>query len=211
MILSDVAPLPPSVVASGPTCPPPEGPDPAIVLERHRLEAPAGARLRSSPMPALDLRSELAADNYGARAAVSAAEPSVRDRPGTFEGEARALGARFAAEDGDEPWVWGGETTVVVRGAGVGGRNQEVALGALAAGWPGGLLLCLGTDGIDGASDAAGALIDEAAVDEMRRRGLDPTAALDANDATPFFDALGTTLRCGPTGTNVADVCLYLP
>lgn len=215
VILSDVAPLPPSVVASGPSCAPPEGPDAAAVLERYGLTPPPSvvAQLRLPPplSPALDIRSELAADNHTARAAVTGRDGSITDRPGTFDGDARTLGARLAAEVGGSPWVWGGETTVEVRGDGVGGRNQEVALGALAAGWKRGLLLCLGTDGIDGASDAAGALIDEAVANDVRRRGLDPTAALDANDATPFFDAVGTSLRCGPTGTNVADLCLYLP
>lgn len=215
VVLSDVAPLPPSVVASGPSYAPPAGPDASEVLERYGLEPPpsVAARLRVlvAPTPTLDIRSELAADNHTARAAVTARDRSITDRPGTFGGDARTLGARLAAEAGGSPWVWGGETTVEVRGDGVGGRNQEVALGAFSAGWGRGLLLCVGTDGIDGASDAAGALIDDTVVNEARRRGLDPTAALDANDATPFFDAVGSTLRCGPTGTNVADLCLYLP
>ncbi|HJL16976.1 MAG TPA: MOFRL family protein, partial [Sandaracinaceae bacterium LLY-WYZ-13_1] len=107
-------------------------------------------------------------------------------------------------------WVWGGETVVHVRGDGRGGRNQEVVLGALSAGWSEGLLLCLGTDGIDGKSDAAGALVDAHAAARARRDGLDPAAFLANNDATAFFDAVGTTLRCGPTRTNVADLCLRL-
>ncbi len=215
VIVSDVAPNPPSVVASGPTSLPPEdAPDPVEVLERYAVPMPESVRTRLAVdrrVPAMDVRTELAADVFTARAAVRAADSSIRDRPGTFAGEARELGARLAAEAGDGAWVWGGETTVAVRGTGVGGRNQEVALGALASGWSRGLLLCIGTDGIDGASDAAGALIDPASQNEMRRRGLDPAAALAANDATPFFDAIGTTLRCGPTGTNVADVAIYLP
>ena len=215
VIVSDVAPHSPSLVASGPTCPPPDdAPDPQAVLERYAIPLPDSVRAQlavRSPAPTLDVCTEVAADVFTALAAMRAMEPSLRDREGTFAGEARELGARIAAERGEGGWVWGGETTVALTGDGVGGRNQEVALGALAAGWSRGLLLCFGTDGIDGASDAAGALIDGAAQNEMRRRGLDPAAALAANDATPFFDAIGTTLRCGPTGTNVADVAIYLP
>jgi len=203
VVISDVAPLPPEVVASGPTCPPPRGPGAREVLAHHGVEL-------ALPPPASEvlgpIETLVAADSEMARRALP-----LPDREGYFEGEAHSLGRRLAAEAGAAPWVWGGETTVTVRGSGRGGRNQEVALGALAAGWSEGLLLCLGTDGVDGASDAAGALIDSAAVRAMAARGLDPEAALRANDSTPFFDALGTVLRCGPTGTNVADLILRLP
>jgi glycerate 2-kinase len=104
--------------------------------------------------------------------------------------------------------VWGGETTVTVRGQGKGGRNQELALaGALALeDLPGVVLLALGTDGSDGPTDAAGAVAGGQTVARARALGLDPRAHLANNDAYPFFDALGDLLRTGPTGTNVNDL-----
>ena len=214
VVLSDVAPLPLAVVASGATCAPPAGPDPRAVLRRYGLTLPAAMASAEvdaeSWDPAIDVRSELAADEGTARRAV-AERGGLENRSGHFAGEARVLGGRLASIASGVGWVWGGETTVEVTGGGVGGRNQEVALGALAAGWSRGLLLCFGTDGIDGVSDAAGALVDAPAVRAAQRLALDPHRALAANDATAFFDAVGTTLRCGPTGTNVADLILYLP
>ena len=130
---------------------------------------------------------------------------------GVYDGDASTLGRALADDPSAEPWVWGGETTVTVRGAGRGGRNQELVLGALAQGWPGGLLMAFGTDGVDGASAAAGALLDEEVAREARERGLDPEAALADNDSATFFERAGGSLRCGPTGTNVADLLIYLP
>jgi hydroxypyruvate reductase len=104
--------------------------------------------------------------------------------------------------------VWGGETTVTVRGRGLGGRNQELALAAALAmeGLPGVVLVALGTDGTDGPTDAAGAVATGETVARARVLGLDPAAHLHNNDAYPFFDALGDLIRTGPTGTNVNDL-----
>lgn len=104
--------------------------------------------------------------------------------------------------------VWGGETTVTVRGAGRGGRNQELALAAALAldGVPHALLLALGTDGTDGPTDAAGAVATGQTCARARAIGLDPALHLERNDAYPFFDALADLVRTGPTGTNVNDL-----
>jgi len=104
--------------------------------------------------------------------------------------------------------VWGGETTVTVRGQGKGGRNQELALAAALSleGLPGVVLLALGTDGTDGPTDAAGAVAGGQTIARARALGLDPRAHLADNDAYPFFDALEDLLRTGPTGTNVNDL-----
>ncbi|HEY8430465.1 MAG TPA: MOFRL family protein, partial [Sandaracinaceae bacterium] len=217
VVLSDVPGHPLSIVASGPTCAPPtEAPRARDVLERYGLlgslgpGARAALERRRAPIRA-PIRTELAADNGTARAAVveraRALGVAMEDRPGFFAGEARAIGASIAPSD--RAWVWGGESTVVVRGAGRGGRNQELVLAAL-SGWKRGLFVCFGTDGVDGSSDAAGALIDEHALRVAKERGLDPARALANNDAGTFFEALGTALRSGPTGTNVADLCFYL-
>jgi glycerate 2-kinase len=108
--------------------------------------------------------------------------------------------------------VWGGETTVTIHGTGKGGRNQELALAAAVAldGWPGVLVMALATDGTDGPTDAAGAVVSGETVARARSLGLDPWAALVDNDSYPFFDALGDLLRTGPTGTNVNDLLFVL-
>ena len=104
--------------------------------------------------------------------------------------------------------IAGGETTVTLRGSGRGGRNQELALAAVAsmAGLPNLALVALATDGGDGPTDAAGAVVTGATLDRARALGLDPAAHLARNDAYPFFDALGDLLRPGPTETNVNDL-----
>lgn len=106
----------------------------------------------------------------------------------------------------------GGETTVTVKGHGLGGRNQEFALaGALEIG---GLeqvvLLSGGTDGTDGPTDAAGAIADHTTLGRARLKGLDPKEHLENNDAYPFFKGLGDLLITGPTYTNVMDVRILL-
>ncbi len=108
--------------------------------------------------------------------------------------------------------VWGGETTVTVRGGGRGGRNQELALAAAIAlqGWPGVVIASLGTDGIDGPTDAAGAIADGESIHRAYLLGLDALAHLNANDAYAFFEALGDLIRTGPTGTNVNDIGVLL-
>ena len=104
--------------------------------------------------------------------------------------------------------VWGGETTVTVRGSGLGGRNQELALAAAKAmeGLPEVVLVALGTDGTDGPTDAAGAVVTGGTVARALALGLDPAAYLANNDAYHFFDRLGDLIRTGPTGTNVNDL-----
>ena len=108
--------------------------------------------------------------------------------------------------------VWGGETTVTVRGQGKGGRNQELALAAAVAleGMPDVGLLALATDGTDGPTDAAGAIVDGQTVQSARASGWDPTATLADNNAYPLLDAVGALLRTGPTGTNVNDITVLL-
>ncbi len=105
-----------------------------------------------------------------------------------------------------------GETTVNVRGTGRGGRNQELVLGgAIALHGRGPLLMAsMGTDGIDGASHAAGAFADQTTIARAEALGLDAAAALAANDSTPFFEALDDLIVTGPTGTNVMDIQVLL-
>ncbi len=104
--------------------------------------------------------------------------------------------------------VAGGETTVTIRGNGVGGRNQELALSAAIgiAGVKNAYVASMGTDGVDGPTDAAGALVDCQTVPSARRLGLDPDAFLQNNDSNAFFKKLGGLIVTGPTGTNVNDI-----
>ena len=106
--------------------------------------------------------------------------------------------------------VAGGETTVTVRGEGLGGRNQELALAAAFTlrGIPDVLLASVGTDGSDGPTDAAGAWVDGSTLDRAHLLGLDPFGALAANDSYRLFDRLGDLIKTGPTNTNVNDVYL---
>ena len=128
-------------------------------------------------------------------------------------GEAAAAGSdlgRRAAQSAPGTWiVAGGETTVTLpRDASAGGRCQELALAAARelAGTAGVALLAAGTDGRDGATDAAGALVDGTTWEEIRRRGNDPAAALGAHRAHNVLDGAGALIRTGPTGTNVMDI-----
>jgi hydroxypyruvate reductase len=108
--------------------------------------------------------------------------------------------------------VLGGETTVTLRGKGKGGRNQEMALAAAIAlqNWPNLTLICLGTDGTDGPTDAAGAFADGATVSRAQRLGLDAVDFLNRNDAYNFFGPLGDLIMIGPTNTNVNDLIIIL-
>jgi hydroxypyruvate reductase len=104
--------------------------------------------------------------------------------------------------------VAGGETTVTLRGDGLGGRNQELALGAafLLDGVANAALLTLGTDGEDGPTDAAGALVTGETLAHAQQMGRNPLASLQGNDSYHFFKDLGDLLVTGPTGTNVNDL-----
>jgi hydroxypyruvate reductase len=108
--------------------------------------------------------------------------------------------------------ISGGETTVAIKGNGLGGRNQEFALaGAVEiSGMEKVVLLSGGTDGTDGPTDASGAIADHTTISRARSMGLDPKAHLENNDAYPFFKKLGDLLITGPTHTNVMDVRILL-
>jgi glycerate-2-kinase len=140
-------------------------------------------------------------------------------------GEARVAGERFAraasqvarAGASQVCVVASGETTVRVRGEGRGGRNQEFALGmapvlaeVFRASEVPAIAASAGTDGIDGPTDAAGALVDPQTVDRAARAGLDSADALARNDTYSFFERLGDLIVWGPTGTNVGDLHVFL-
>lgn len=109
--------------------------------------------------------------------------------------------------------LFGGETTVTVKGSGKGGRNQEVALSALLEMKDVNsdfLMISCGTDGTDGPTDAAGAYIDNSTWGKVVSQRLHPQEFLDNNDSYNFFDKIKQLIKTGPTGTNVMDIIIVL-
>jgi hydroxypyruvate reductase len=106
----------------------------------------------------------------------------------------------------------GGETTVTIRGNGLGGRNQEFVLAAAfgISGMEDVVILSAGTDGTDGPTDAAGAIADGATITRAGKKNLDPMVSLKNNDSYHFFDALNDLIKTGPTHTNVMDLRIML-
>ena len=140
-----------------------------------------------------------------------------------MEGEARDVGfmlgalAREVTTSGNpiQPSVAliiGGETTVTVTGSGIGGRNQEVALGAALKidGLDNVAIATISTDGVDGPTDAAGAIVDGGTINRSRELGLDAEEYLKNNDSYTFFSRLGDLIYTGPTGTNVNDISVLI-
>lgn len=139
-----------------------------------------------------------------------------------LEGEARHVGgviggiAREIAESGNPipppaALIAGGETTVTVTGRGRGGRNQEAALSSsLKIEGVNAAIACLATDGIDGPTDAAGAIVDGSTLSRARATGISPEGYLRENDSYSFFERLGDLIITGPTGTNVNDLAVIL-
>ncbi|MFN3595664.1 MAG: glycerate kinase [Rubricoccaceae bacterium] len=241
LALSDVVGDDLATIGSGPTVPDPTTfADALAVLERYRLclalppavrahlEAGARGLADESPEALPHACASLLGSNADALAAAAAEArrlgyvPVVRSR--TLTGEARAVGRRLAQEATAAPdaracLLWGGETTVTLRGGGRGGRNQEAALAAalaLEAGAGTATLLVAGTDGVDGPTEAAGAVVSEGTAPALRACGLDPDGALERNDSHTLFaeaEARGLPpllLRPGPTGTNVMDLAVAL-
>ena len=140
-----------------------------------------------------------------------------------LEGQARDVGIMFASivreivASGNPVLkpagiVAGGETTVTVVGKGKGGRNQEIALGAaLKIGNTDGVVIAsINTDGVDGPTDASGAIADGKTLLRCHELGLDPRKFLAENDSYSFFSRLGDLIFTGPTGTNVCDVSIIV-
>lgn len=133
-------------------------------------------------------------------------------------GEARAAAERtlkhaLSAKDGTKRcFVFGGETTVTVKGSGLGGRNQEMALCAAIEldGVDGVRFVSVGSDGTDGPTDAAGGSVDGRTAALIRRAGLCPAEMLENNDSYHALKACGGLIITGATGTNVNDLTFIL-
>jgi glycerate-2-kinase len=140
-----------------------------------------------------------------------------------LEGEARHVGTMLASIAHEVSLsgnpvpkpagiIAGGETTVTVIGKGLGGRNQEIALAAAQKlnGMNGVVVASLSTDGIDGPTDAAGALVDGKTLMKAAKKGLVPEEYLSKNDSYHFFSNLGDLIFTGQTGTNVNDISIII-
>jgi hydroxypyruvate reductase/glycerate 2-kinase len=237
LIVSDVIGDPLDVIASGPTAADPTTFAEALdVLVRHRVLDAASASVvahlrsgRDETPKRLDARVTnvvIGNNETGRRAAEKAAEAlgyATLDL-GVVAGDTRfaaidmAHEVRKARGEGRAPAccrIEGGETTVTLPPVhGKGGRNQEFALAVLEAlgveGLRGVCVLCGGTDGEDGPTDAAGAFVDEDIARAAVAKGLDAADFLRRHDAYSFFDAVGGLVKTGPTETNVMDLRVVL-
>jgi len=232
LMISDVPGDDPAFIGSGPTVGDASTPADALaVLDRWQVAVPpavmaalaggSGVVPPGDPRLAAVTNVIYAAPTQSLEAAAAMARDhgcEVRSLGSAVEGEAREVAARQAAlalklqaerTPGDPPMllISGGELTVTRRGDGVGGPNAEFCLALAIAldGAPGIHALACDTDGVDGAAEVAGAVIGPLTLARARAAGLDPQAALAANDAHGFFAAVGGQVVTGPTLTNVND------
>ncbi|MCW3783340.1 glycerate kinase type-2 family protein [Defluviimonas salinarum] len=230
-ILSDVIGDDLRVIASGPTTAPIGSRAAARALLTERglwpdLPEPVRARLaqpEAAPGPGPAAANHLIGSNRLSLEAVATAasarglEPViVSDRlTGDVADAADAIVAAATAAPRGRPacLIFGGETTVTLKGTGRGGRNQELALRVALAmpdldrPWA---FLSGGTDGRDGPTDAAGGITDQGSPARIRATGENPKTLLDNNDSNKALNAAKDLLTTGPTGTNVADVQIML-
>jgi glycerate 2-kinase len=236
LILSDVIGDDLGMIASGPTCPDNSTFSNALnILKKYRIESPVTAiryiakgakgRIEETPKPQEDLFSRIHNVLIGNNAMACKAAVSHLKKRGVravnlgseFNGEAKEFGAflaRRALGLGRKRLaiVAGGETIVKLEMSknGLGGRNQEAALSCLAE-----LdrcdvaIACIGTDGIDGNSDAAGALVSSKTI--MLAKKMDLQKYLDMHDSYHAFKKLNSLIFTGFTGTNVNDIAIVCP
>lgn len=238
LVISDVPGDDLSAVGSGPTVADPTTfADALAIVERYRLDLPApvvarlkagadetpkpgdarlansAARLIASPQQSLEAAARVARENGFSPLILGDA----------IEGEAREIGvamagialqARRFGQPAKPPCaiISGGETTVTMKGNGIGGRNVEflLSLAVKLHGAEGIHALAADSDGVDGAAEVAGAMIAPDTLARARERGLDARAMLENNDAHTFFAKLGGQLVTGPTLTNVNDIRVIL-
>ena len=242
LILSDVVDDALEAIASGPTVPDSGTYGDCLRIIKHYgvqiplvvvdfLERGASGRIAETPKPSDGIfrnvqniivggnRSALTAAEY--RAGALGYQTEILSN--TMEGESRIVAKLHAARvkeflrtrtAASRPacLLSGGETTVTVRGDGLGGRNQEFSLAAAIEidGLDGVVILSGGTDGTDGPTDAAGGIVDGSTIDRGRARNLDATVFLDKNDSYHFLQATEDLLITGPTLTNVMDLQVTL-
>jgi glycerate 2-kinase len=236
LIVSDVIGDPLDVIASGPTAPDESTYAQALaILEKYSVNTPKSVRSHiargkdgnepETPKPGDPVfervENLIIANNRGAldaaRLRAAALGFDVEILTDSLQGDIASV-ASFLNEEllkRGKPGhclISGGEPTVVVTGSGLGGRNMELALrmGLLIEGQSATCMLSAGTDGTDGPTDAAGAVVDGSSMAEARDRGIAPEEYLSNNDSYHFFQRAGGLIITGPTGTNVMDVQVIL-
>lgn len=232
LVLSDVMGDPLSFIGSGPMVAPADEFDVEELIESYDL----AHKLSSKILETLKKSIPMSDDYYphvligNNRVALIAAKKAAEERDyntiimsTTMTGEASEVAkvlssilkeAVNSAGDLKTPvcLLFGGETTVTIKGSGKGGRNQEMVL-AMVDALKNEHHFCagsIGTDGIDGMSDAAGAFVDEQVIKEMETLSLSAKSYLSNNDSNTFFNKTGGVITMGPTGTNVCDVVILL-
>lgn len=210
LILSDVSGADPGIVASGPTIPGPSDPHTAIeILGRLDMEVTPSVRdAVSAPRRDVEIGSvEVIGDGLtAARTFAARAEAEVKPTAvssGWLSGDVADAVGRMLETAVPGVTIAAGETSVAVSDGGRGGRNTHAAL--LAARHLEGtdaVFAAFATDGVDGASEAAGAIVDGQTVS----RGGDPSRSLSRFDSATYLERTGDLIRTGPTGTNVADL-----
>jgi hydroxypyruvate reductase len=245
LIISDVIGDPIDFIASGPTAPDTTSfSDALAILDRYRVEVPAPVRKRfeegaagriaDTPKPGdpvfQHVENHIIANNRLIVEAATAKAKELRFSTlvlGTgFEGEAREVGGIFAAiareiQASGNPIpapacvIAAGETTVTVRGDGIGGRNQEMALAwaiamALRASASTACFASVASDGTDGPTDAAGGIVDPLTCNRASEQGMTPAKFLQNNDSFHLLKATGDLIVTGPTYTNLMDLQILL-
>jgi hydroxypyruvate reductase len=205
-IISDVGAAEPAVVASGPTIPVTHDADAALeVLERLSIDVPdpiADAMRARLPDPPSSPITVLADGRDAARAVAAAAPGPASVNARWLNGDLATCLAAFLAGAETGVTVAAGEVTLKVTGTGWGGRDTHAALLAAPYLGPNDLFCTFATDGVDGSSDASGAIVDGSTI----LRGGDPAPALATFDSARYLAETSDLLRCPPTGTNVADL-----
>lgn len=232
LIISDVLGDPLDLIASGPTVADPATPTDALsVLDRFKArdvgisdrvfdtlrKAESRTNVLENVTNVIIGNNAAAVDAAGMRAerlGYSHAMTAATKLEGAAEDIGRHLAemaVRMRDQNGPDCLIYGGEPVVNLideKERGLGGRNQQLVLAALShlPSAEGIALLSGGTDGEDGPTDAAGAVLDATVVEAARAQQLDPLDYLRRNDAYRFFDAVGGLIKTGPTHTNVCDV-----
>lgn len=225
LILSDVVGDQIEAIASGPTAPDPSTREDAIaIIHKYGLDPSIISSFRETAKPADPVFGRIenriiASNDIALQAAQSQAQQdgfSVEIIRSGMQGEAGEAGRELvealkqAGSRLARPFclLAGGETTVTLRGDGRGGRNQELALGAVEAlrGMDDVMLISLATDGEDGPTDAAGAVTTGDSARRAESLGMAAPGYLSRNDAYAFFAGLDDLVKTGPSGTNVNDL-----
>lgn len=236
LVMSDIIGDPLDMIASGPTVPDPTTFSDAVKISKkynvweklplsakQRLSDGAEGKIQETPKPGTPLfrnvhNFTIASNKIACEGALDRAKAlgyNSKILTAELSGEARDQGQRLAKLGlNSKPGtaiICGGETTVTLHGKGKGGRNQELVLAAAQAIAGKNIIIAsMGTDGIDGPTDAAGAIADGSTIERSESKGPKAEKYLENNDSFNFFAPLGDLILVGPTGTNVMDVQVIL-